>query len=322
VRRPDQRARAMMALGVLTTTAAAAALHAAPALAAAPTPQPASAITFKLADRTIDYGDAVVARGHVPGAGSGVAVVLEQRLRGAAWAPVARGVTAAGGAYRITAHLPRSGVLRVALAQAAAAATADSTPSPVAQTSRERGVRVAVHVTVTRMHTAVNAGSTARVAGRVRPAVAGRLVVLQRRAHGGWKTLARARTRSGGRYRLAYRVPSAGSAALRVRAAGTPALAGGRHAAGRLNAFRPALASWYGGGQALACGGALTPGMMGVANKSLPCGTMVTIRYRGRQVRVPVVDRGPYAGNREFDLGPGVRSALGFDGVGTIWVSY
>ena len=66
----------------------------------------------------------------------------------------------------------------------------------------------------------------------------------------------------------------------------------------------------------------MTPGMMGVANKSLPCGTKVTIRYRGRQVRVAVVDRGPYSGAREFDLGPGVRSALHFDGVGTVQVAY
>jgi len=41
-----------------------------------------------------------------------------------------------------------------------------------------------------------------------------------------------------------------------------------------------------------------------------------------RQVRVPVVDRGPYAGGREFDLGPGVRAALRFDGVGTVQVAH
>jgi rare lipoprotein A (peptidoglycan hydrolase) len=62
--------------------------------------------------------------------------------------------------------------------------------------------------------------------------------------------------------------------------------------------------------------------MMGVAHKALPCGTRVTIRYRGRQVRVPVVDRGPFSGAREFDLGPGVRSALRFEGVGVIHVAH
>ncbi|HVP01222.1 MAG TPA: septal ring lytic transglycosylase RlpA family protein [Solirubrobacteraceae bacterium] len=320
MRRPDPRARVTMALGALTTAAALAVAHPAPAPAATAAAS-ASPITLQLADPTLDYGDAVVARGHVPGAGAGVPVLLEERVRGGAWSAVARGLTRAGGAYRLTAHVPRSGLLRVSLERAAVAASGAGADT-VAPPSRARGLRVAVHVTVTRRHTNVRAGSTARVGGRVRPAHAGRLVVLQRRAHGRWRTLARTRTHAGGGYALAYRARAAASARLRVRAAGAPALAGASHDAGRLNAFRPALASWYSGGGSLACGGSMTPGMMGVANKSLPCGTMVTIRYRGRQVRVPVVDRGPYVGGREFDLGPGVRGALGFDGVGTVWVSY
>jgi len=73
----------------------------------------------------------------------------------------------------------------------------------------------------------------------------------------------------------------------------------------RRRAFRPAVVSWYGPGffgGTLACGGTMTPSTMGVASKTLPCGTMVTIRNAGHTVRVPVVDRGPYVGGREFDL--------------------
>ena len=55
---------------------------------------------------------------------------------------------------------------------------------------------------------------------------------------------------------------------------------------------------------------------MGVANKTLPCGTLVTLRYDGRTVRVPVVDRGPYVAGREFDLTEATKQALGFGGVG------
>ena len=54
---------------------------------------------------------------------------------------------------------------------------------------------------------------------------------------------------------------------------------------GRLNVYRRALASWYGPGlfgNKLGCGGTLTTGSIGVANKSLPCGTKVTLRHRGR----------------------------------------
>jgi len=58
---------------------------------------------------------------------------------------------------------------------------------------------------------------------------------------------------------------------------------------------------------------------MGVANKTLPCGTLVTLRYAGRMVRVPVIDRGPYVAGREFDLTEATKRALGFGGVGEVW---
>ena len=88
---------------------------------------------------------------------------------------------------------------------------------------------------------------------------------------------------------------------------------------GRLNVYRLAEASWYGGGGSLACGGELTSTTMGVANKTLPCGTLVTLRYGGRTVRVRVIDRGPYVAGREFDLTEATKQALGFGGVGEVW---
>ena len=75
----------------------------------------------------------------------------------------------------------------------------------------------------------------------------------------------------------------------------------------------------YGG--ALACGGSLGYNALVVAHKTLPCGTKVRIRYRGRSVTATVRDRGPYVGGREFDLAGAVARRLGFNGVGTIWVS-
>lgn len=207
-----------------------------------------------------------------------------------------------------------------AVANGGAAAPVAASTTPVTPVAAKARTRTVLSVLARRTH--VRAGRTARIAGRVLPAASGRLVVLQRRAHRRWVTIDRTRTRSHGRYTLRYRTRDAISAALRVRVAGGHRVTGRTRRVGRLEAFRPALASWYGEGQALACGGHLTPGMMGVAHKSLPCGTKITIRYRGRTVRVPVVDRGPYSGAREFDLGPGVRSALRFDGVGTVQVAY
>jgi rare lipoprotein A len=93
---------------------------------------------------------------------------------------------------------------------------------------------------------------------------------------------------------------------------------------GRLNVYRRAQVSWYGpglyGGH-LGCGGTLTPNTLGVANKTLPCGSKVTLRHHGRTVRVPVVDRGPYSGGREFDLTAATKERLGFSGVGSILVT-
>jgi rare lipoprotein A (RlpA)-like double-psi beta-barrel protein len=82
-------------------------------------------------------------------------------------------------------------------------------------------------------------------------------------------------------------------------------------------------ASWYGPGffenrlpcwQWLAANGLpiqFLPDTWGVAHKSLPCGTMVTLTHGASAVTVPVVDRGPYIAGREFDLSPRVKAALG-----------
>ena len=58
---------------------------------------------------------------------------------------------------------------------------------------------------------------------------------------------------------------------------------------------------------------------MGVASKTLPCGSLVMLRYHGRSVRVPVVDRGPYVPGREFDLTEATKQALGFGDTGQVW---
>ena len=49
----------------------------------------------------------------------------------------------------------------------------------------------------------------------------------------------------------------------------------------------------------------------GVANKTLPCGTMLTLSHGPNVITVPVVDRGPYIPGRELDLSLRVKTALG-----------
>jgi rare lipoprotein A len=86
--------------------------------------------------------------------------------------------------------------------------------------------------------------------------------------------------------------------------------------------YRASVASWYGpgfiGGRT-ACGGTLGAGTLGVANKTLPCGTHVTFHYHGHTVTARVVDRGPYVGGREWDLTPAVKARLHFPSTGTVW---
>src|SRR5262249_25152549 len=91
-----------------------------------------------------------------------------------------------------------------------------------------------------------------------------------------------------------------------------------------VTAYHYANASYYGPGlygNGMACGGTLLPGTLGVAHKTLPCGTMVKLRYRGRTVTVPVVDRGPYVAGRDFDLTTATRERLHFPGVGRVLAS-
>ena len=316
----DLRLRATMAAGALTT----ATLLAGPLAprAAGASPQASIAVpvvSVEINDRTVRYGDPVIVSGRVSAARNGRDVILEHRTRRGTWETVARGVTRDRGAYRLRAVIPRSGLLRVSAPSVGAAATTSPT---LVTASRERGLRVAARVSLRSRQTTVRSGRQARWTGRVQPGVAGRLVVLQSRSGGHWTTIARTRTRKGGAYSLRYRARGTYSGAVRVRASGTATLAAGARSAGRMAALRPALASWYGGGGTMACGAQLTGSTMGVAHKSLPCGTIVTIRYRGRQVRVPVTDRGPFIGPREFDLTSAVRARLGFEGVATIWVAY
>ena len=67
-------------------------------------------------------------------------------------------------------------------------------------------------------------------------------------------------------------------------------------------------------GNPTASGQNLTPTTRGVANKKLPLGSQVRITdpRTGRSVVAPVVDRGPYHGNREYDLTTQTTKDLGY----------
>ena len=166
-------------------------------------------------------------------------------------------------------------------------------------------------------HPAIVAGTLDGV--HASQALADRVVTLQTLGRHGWSGVASATTGAGGGFRLRYVPSQTGSRRVRLRFAGDNEDPGARRSLGAINVYRLAGASWYGGGGGLACGGSLTSSTLGVANKTLPCGTLVTLRYGDRTVRVPVVDRGPYVAGREFDLTEATKQALGFGSTGDVW---
>ncbi len=167
----------------------------------------------------------------------------------------------------------------------------------------------------------VRAGRSARIRGKVAPAKAGRRVILQVRTRRGWKTVKRGITRSGGKFRMKWRTPRAGRFRLRVKFRGDRFATAAAARSWRVSAYRGSHASWYGPGlygNKLGCGGTLSAGTVGVAHKTLPCGTKVTFRYRGRSVNARVIDRGPYVGGREWDLTAALKHKLRFPSTGTV----
>jgi rare lipoprotein A (peptidoglycan hydrolase) len=142
-------------------------------------------------------------------------------------------------------------------------------------------------------------------------------VVIERLdpVQGTWATIATATAATDGSFTGQWRADRIGRYALRARTAGSdPAAASAL--TGQLTVYRSATATWFGPGfygQRTACGETMTPALLGVAHRWLPCGTLVDISYGGRSITVPVVDRGPYAHGVSWDLTTATAQALAFD---------
>jgi rare lipoprotein A (peptidoglycan hydrolase) len=96
--------------------------------------------------------------------------------------------------------------------------------------------------------------------------------------------------------------------------AGSATNGGGGSAPTGPQASKPALATWFGPGfygSKTACGQTMSPALVGVASRTLACGTLIQISYHGRHLTVPVVDRGPYGRiGASWDLTAGTARAL------------
>ena len=253
----------------------------------------------------VRYGARLVLSGRVESVGKPVR--LEHAPRGRGWRPLAQSSTTKDGAYRFRVTARQSGSYR-AVSNGGA-----TSPSRRITVKAKVGARSSKHV---------QRGGSARVRGAVRPGLGGRTVAVQVAQGGRWKTVDRARTGRGGRFNARWKPAAQGTFKVRVRFGGDSSNSAAAKRLARLRVYRPGVASYYGPGlygNRTACGQTLTPGIVGVANKTLPCGTKVTFRYRGRSVTTRVIDRGPFHASREWDLTNGLKQKLGFGSTGTVW---
>jgi len=70
-------------------------------------------------------------------------------------------------------------------------------------------------------------------------------------------------------------------------------------------------------GHASGCGTLLRPTTLGVGHSVLPCGAKIFIVLGGKTVLTTVVDRGPFAPDRDFEITPALAEVLGMKGKGT-----
>ncbi len=333
--RPSFRLRGMRSVQLTiaaTMLAVPASAIALPAATSADSHPSVGSLSVRVAPRHISYGRPVSVTGSTAGQAGRQVVLQSAASAHGAWRRVASTRVGRRGRFAFHEHLRHSGVLRavetglrrsarepVAHANTGGAGLAASaTPAHAAAVSRVAAVQVAAQMRVAEHEHAVIAGEQVQVAGHLLPARAGRTIALQGHSAHGWSTLAHARTGRRGGFAVRYRPTSATDRHLRVLFGGDQTNARVTGGAGAMTLYQPAVASWYDDGGTTACG---FHAGLGVANRTLPCGTKVQLRNAGHTVTATVDDRGPYVYGREYDLNQTTAAALGFAGVGTVYAS-
>jgi rare lipoprotein A len=322
--RKTRSVHVMIVTIMLAVPASAFALTGATTATGQPDTQAASAdnpLDLQVSPQRVQFGDPVSVTGIAPPADAGRTVVLETAITPAsAWRRLTTTRIGGRGRFGFRASLRHSGFLRVRDAATGAAVPASSSPVATAASASTgvRPVTVTAHMHVARRQFNVLGGNPVMIAGSVLPELSGRVVRLQGHGATGWQTLASARTGRLGGFRLRYAPTSGFGRRLRVLFGGDRANGASVAPAGQLTVYDQSVASWYQDGGNTACG---FHAGLGVANRSLPCGTKVRFRYGGRTATAVVDDRGPYVGGRDWDLNQNTAAALGFQGVGTVWAT-
>lgn len=186
-----------------------------------------------------------------------------------------------------------------------------------------REIRVASKLSFKAAPDDAYAGNRIRLTGSLFPKEPGRRVVVQHFHEGRWRTISKPRVRDG-RFSTTFRPQETDRRRILRAWFKGDATSLGNKKADSLRIYRHDLATWYGPGfygNTTACGRTLGYSTLGVAHRTLPCGTKVAIMYRGRTVMVEVIDRGPYA-RSNWDLTRETAERLGFSGTDNIGVAH
>jgi hypothetical protein len=163
-------------------------------------------------------------------------------------------------------------------------------------------------------------GKNIRFTGSVPSSDAGKVVQIQRSGRhtgGRWAGTTHATVQSNGSFTAYWTSKRPGQLAFRAMlSTGAATTATSSWPTVSVVVYRMAIATIYGPGfwgSRTACGQILRKKTLGVAHRTLPCGTRVSIYYNGRTIVVPVIDRGPYANGADWDLTEATARALGMD---------
>jgi rare lipoprotein A len=148
------------------------------------------------------------------------------------------------------------------------------------------------------------AGKTTTLNGHVAGAT-GTISITAKRGKADWLPVGTAEADADGDFTFSWTPPKTGLYDFRFAEPGLTAAAEEDTPQGTVAVYRRQKATWYGPesyGSRTACGIKLTARTLGVAHKTLPCGTRVEFFLRGKRITVPVIDRGPFANGATWDL--------------------
>ncbi|HLI61096.1 MAG TPA: septal ring lytic transglycosylase RlpA family protein [Solirubrobacteraceae bacterium] len=202
------------------------------------------------------------------------------------------------------------------------AAPVPTAPASVPVTVSDGGITLRTRSAALLRHRLTFSGSA--------PGAAGQTIEIEREAratHGQWAPTVSATVAADGSFRAVWHTSQVGRFAVRAvrlsssSSARATAMAASAPGSPLVSVYRGARATIYGPGfygRRTACGARLTRSTLGVANRTLRCGTEVSLMFGGREITVPVIDRGPYANGASWDVTMATARALGMDG--TDWI--